>query len=429
MMYVAEFTPVSGLVFRDARPFQAGQDTVSANIDFPPPPEAFWSALNRSLAALGQRGILRRLRVRAYYLADKDGPLLPAMADLFTVTPADDLYGEETFRILRPHKVLSRIARGPEQLELLWLGEQVAHSHPCERSFLRPDSFLCYLLDEVQELTRFGDLVSIKSLFYEEQRTGVQLSGRNAQEGRLYTEKIVFPNIDRQVRFCLVFDTPSGLKEESALADRLVHLGGEGKLARLRIFKTDGQKLPVLPSRAREQVFSKVINHGSDGQTFRLKLCLMSPAVYSARKELLWCLGTRTPSWRPFWMHNASNGWCRPIFDNQSYRLRLVAAAAGKAVPLGAWDRARQIPKPLHRCQPAGAVYYLELEPRNGTVPEKALNDFFDDFWLGTLLVRTRPAKAQTNRKGQTSGRSRDTISSHGLRGFGWTTIGVWNYA
>jgi hypothetical protein len=184
-----------------------------------------------------------------------------------------------------------------------------------------------------------------------------------------------------------------------------------------------------LPERAREDVRQTVWDNSSGEPPFRVKLCLLAPAVYSARKELLWRPGTRTPAWRPYWMNNASGGWCRPIFDNQRYRLRLVAAAAPKAFALGAWDRAQQNPRPLHRCQPAGAVYYFELAPEEGVSPEDALNDFFEDFWLGTLLVKAKPAAPPRTRDGQTVVRTRDTVTPHGLRGFGWTTIGAWNYA
>jgi CRISPR-associated protein Cmr3 len=349
------------------------------------------------------------------------------MADLISIQPAADEGAPETLTILRPRRALAEIARGGDGLELLWIGEPGVRSRPCEQAFLRPDPFLNYLVGDMGTQTRSA-LVSLKTLFREEPRTGVQLEGRNAQQGRLYTERVVFPNLARQVRFHLFFETRAALPE-AVLTDHLVRLGGEGKLARLSLAKAENDLHPALPERAREDVRQTVWDNSSGEPPFRVKLCLLAPAVYSARKELLWRLGTRTPAWRPYWMNNASGGWCRPIFDNQRYRLRLVAAAAPKAFALGAWDRAQQNPRPLHRCQPAGAVYYFELAPEEGVSPEDALNDFFEDFWLGTLLVKAKPAAPPRTRDGQTVVRTRDTVTPHGLRGFGWTTIGAWNYA
>lgn len=422
--YLAEFTPVSGLVFRDARPFQAGENNVSFNLDFPPPPEAFWSALNRTLNRAGARGPARSLRVRGFYLVDKQGALLPAMADLVTV---QDNSGRECFRILGPQKPAPDIARGPGELQLLWLSEGGVRSQPCEKTFLRPDSFLTYLQGDMGTQSR-SILVGLKALFGEESRTGTQLDGRNAQQGRLYTERIVFPNRAKAARFRLLFETREELRPE-VLTDHLVRLGGEGKMAQMTISKDADDQHPALPNRARDNVLRTISENRNEKNVFRVKLCLLTPAVYSARKQLLWRPGTRTPAWRPFWMDNVRGGWCRPLFDRQRYKLRLVAAAAPKAFALGAWDRAQQDPRPLHRCQPAGTVYYCELAAVDGVEPAEALNDFFNDFWLGTLLVKTKPAAPQRSRQSETVARTRDSVTSHGLRGFGWTTIGAWNYA
>ncbi len=436
MRYLAEFVPVSGLVFRDARPFSAGEDTTGANLPFPPPPEAFWSALNRVLVGAGKneannRRLIptRSLRVRGFYLADQRGPLLPAMADLMAVRPADDETAPETLCLLAPRRELAQTAAGAENLRLVWLAVRGSRSWPCENSFLRPDTFLPYLLGDMgllgpEHLTRPDDLVR------EQPRTGVALKGRNAREGMLYTEPVVFPAPGRELRFCLEFETRDEVPE-TLLANRtshLVRLGGEGKLAQLSIKRVDSTTPLAIPERARQQVL-EAASQRRDVPPFRVKLCLLSPAVFSARRDLLVRPTFRTPAWRPFWMDNADQGWCRPIFDDQKYRLRLVAAAAPKAFPLGAWDRAKHEPRPLHRCQPAGTVYYLELEPREGAEAQEALERFFDDFWLGTLLVKTKPKNGPSGSPDRPlPGYNHERVSPHGLRGFGWTVIGVWNY-
>ena len=417
MRYLAKFTPVSGLVFRDARPFDAGTDTVSSNLDFPPPPEAFWSALNRTLVGVSPRG----LRLRAFYLEDDHGPLLPAMADLTGIRPADDPTASERLSLLRPRP--NRAGASSGGLNLVWLADRDVRSRPCEGEFLRPERFLSYLLGAPGGVGP-GALTRTSDLIREDARTAVQLSGRNAAEGMLYTAQVVFLDRARDVHFRMVFDLRDELRADFP-REHIVRLGGEGKLAHLSIRPLDQLADGVLPERARGQVFQAILANSEAQPQFRVKLCLLTPAVFSARKELLQRPDTQTPAWRPFWMDNSQGGWCRPIFDKQSYRLRLVAAVAPKAFALGAWDRARQAPRPLHRCQPAGTVYFLELKPADGVEPQVALEQFFNDYWMGTLLVKVKPANAALTRTDRTS----QSVSPHGLRGFGWTVIGAWNYA
>lgn len=425
MRYVAEFRPVSGLVFRDARPFEAGTDTVGTNLAaFPPPPEAFWSALNRALAGASSRESQRtvkprELRVLGFYLADQMGPLLPAMADVVAVRPAEDESAPETLSMLAPRS--GDDARG--ELRPAWLSDREVRSRPCEDQFLRPEHFLAYLCG-LRGLSGSEALVPAGKLIREELRTGVELAGRNVREGRLYTATVLLLDRTRDLHFRLVFEVRDRLPADLP-REHIVRLGGEGKLAHLVIGEFDQANAGALPERARREV-EQTVRTGSGGRPpFRVKLCLLTPAVFSARKELLHRPGTQTPAWRPFWMENSRGSWCRAIFDDQPYRVRLVAAAAPKAFALGPWDRRKHEPRPLHRCQPAGTVYFLELDAAEGASPDQALEGFFDDFWLRTLLVKVKPSRPELSRVKRTS----DSVSPHGLRGFGWTAIGAWNYA
>ena len=160
--------------------------------------------------------------------------------------------------------------------------------------------------------------------------------------------------------------------------------------------------------------------------------------------DILVTRGFRTPAWKPFWLRGPVE-WSRPVFAGQPYRIRLVAAVTGKPAAVGAWDtRGDKVtdvggnadwqgarPRPLHRCLPAGAVYYLEVEPATvggETVDaEYALDRFFDDFWLQTLLVRALPTRPQGQESSPDSPADRP-LNHHGMRGFGWTALGVWNY-
>lgn len=47
--FVVDFDPVAGITFRDARPFQAGENSVARSLAFPPHPGAFWAAVRQVL--------------------------------------------------------------------------------------------------------------------------------------------------------------------------------------------------------------------------------------------------------------------------------------------------------------------------------------------------------------------------------------------
>jgi hypothetical protein len=204
--------------------------------------------------------------------------------------------------------------------------------------------------------------------------------------------------------------------------EAIVRLGGEARLAHLSI-------RPILWDAGFDETLKKDLLKRIQGQPgappYRVKLCLLTPAVYSANLRLL-KLGGPTPAWRPPWLRNDGAQSQPP--HTEAYRARLVAAVTGKAFPFGTWD-ARYVgkakgeeagpdekksaqgpgaPKPLYRCLPAGSVYFLELTP----TADGGLEQFFEQFWLKTVLVR---------KSGQPT--------FFGRMGFGITVIGDWNYA
>lgn len=123
--------------------------------------------------------------------------------------------------------------------------------------------------------------------------------------------------------------------------------------------------------------------------------------------------------------------------------LDLVAALVDKAYPLGGWDSgyrdpetpAAEVeeatkhgsgsPRPLYRCLPPGAVYFLELRPRAGFTREQVIDEFLDRFWLRSLLVRSPDRRKPSRRSLEGS----SDLAYFGKLGFGITVMGGWEYA
>jgi hypothetical protein len=399
---LADFTPLSGLTLRDARPFQAGDSTTSFNLPFPPPPAAFWSAARAVVRpkdrAAGDNSPGLRLHARGFALADAAGTLyLPVPLDLPTEHPDEKL-----------------LPVGPN------------------------DALLAsYLLGEFDSQAAPQDLPRVRTFYQTDRRVGVRLEDRKTlQSGGLYSEDVLYLDPSRGLHFRLALEAagpvgnaPFGRGSVAESVTEIVRLGGESRCAALRL--SAGDLSAWFPAALRDRILQRILEQ--PGPPYRVKITLFTHAVCAARMGLLSSTRPDPPAWKPPWMPLALT---EPPFPAR-YKIRLERAFAGKPIPLGFWDRARQseakdrvlggpgLPKPLYRCLPPGAVYFLELHPRQAT-PEQALGDFFARFWLRTALVR-----GYDNRRARRPG----AIDPHagkptffGKMGFGWSLLGAWNY-
>jgi hypothetical protein len=453
---VAEFTPISGLSFRDARPFQPGEGEshFAQGIPFPPHPEAFWSALRLLLPKMGN-GTTREqhLRLTGFSVAtgrqpaDKGSePFFPAPADFFEWSSDSNLDLTEGCAVLSPLPE----AR-PDREPVVWISRMGGKARPVEETFLPTGVFKRYLLGELERagsppgVQRMRDPNPTRRLIVSDRRIGVQMdvekmNGRKVKSGGLYSAPLILPDLDKNTHFRATVRMPADAAVEGG---HVVRLGGEGRLAHLALRKQT-QADSWFGAGTRKDVVNAILKAKPAGPPYRVKMVLLTPAVFSAHMDILATPGFRTPAWKPFWLRGPVE-WSRPVFSPQPYRVRLVAAVTGKPFALGAWDtRGDEMgdgdvngefhgarPRPLHRCLPAGAVYLLEVEPAtpNGETVDAgyALDRFFDDFWLQTLLVRALPARRQ-GQESSPGGPADRPLNHHGMRGFGWTALGVWNY-
>lgn len=303
-------------VFRDGRPFDAGEQRAHRSV-FPPFPPTVQGALRAAvLAALCDRRVnasggcrlcgARDCKGWEAIGRDADeppftiGPALPIRdGKLLWPAPLDLLLHESSGRRL---PALARPIGGSPRTDL-----PVGLRPVGVRSPDRYDAAGGWLhTTELQRVLRGEALVpESHELLDHEARTGIALGpGRTAKDGMIYSVDTLRlrPGVGLAVRVRGVLPRLDGTA---------VQFGGEGRMALVREIPA-----PALPEAPAEGT--------------RLKLSLASPARFG--------------------------GWRPPEIDG----LSLVGAAVGRPEAIGGWNLAAGGPRPLESAVPAGSVFFYE---------------------------------------------------------------------
>lgn len=350
--------PVDVWLFRDGRPFSAGEEHLARSL-FPPSPLTVQGALRslilghdrvsweeyRTQASseardLGQKigypaGPGRQASLGSFSMA---GPFVArykrGRVERYTPLPADVVQHAEQgyyfalqpakgppFKADWPMNGLFPLWPGPtEDIESLksggWLSEQA--------------------LDNYFQGLYFSPLAS-ESLFGGEPRFGIALdySTRTPVKHMLYQAEFVRPDStpNEEVGLLVRLDGVKLPSDEGVMA-----MGGEAKGARYRILKD-----------------SDVIAGAGVGQpTSRLKIVFLTPAWFS-------------DGWQPV---DGNAGWSRLLGNS----VRLVAVATGRPQHIGGWDLAENWHKSMAAYVPAGSVYFFESD-RPIRVPSRPLTE------------------------------------------------------
>lgn len=335
--------PTDVLVFRDGRPFSAGDDHFATG-PFPPPPSVVYGAIRRALL----ESVGADLRATDFGLTgteaevlgttEKPGTLQLRGLSLARTTPRAktrlwpaplDLLREKSSVRSVPRITLSAPALLPAGSEtnlpegLLPLAAPPLDGAPV---FQTAGGFLsdpCY--DDVLSGIPPADHEVIRPdmLFLREPRSHVSLRGETqlafsgtAEEGKLFA--VDFVRLHEDVGLAVEVDGLQGLSIPGTL-----RLGGEARPARIETFTP----------RPRPSVQLS----GS-----RLRLVLTTPCPSQA-------------GWRPEALRNQE-----VEINGTTFAARLVGAAVGRHQTVGGWDAARGRPKPARRAAPAGSVYFLD---------------------------------------------------------------------
>jgi CRISPR-associated protein Cmr3 len=396
--------PLDALLFRDARPFAAGESFRAKSL-FPPnpysvvgavrakiladqgvpfaefrrwaqdpPPEEKWKEIRESIGTPRDYG---RLSIRGPLVAREEGDrsytcYYPAPLNLFQKgvlnpleNPPDGMKWNQ-----------------PGALRPLWsvdaVGEELAGAFLSEKELNR------FLLDAaVDGVSRPEDP------YIRETRIGIKLgSRRTAEAGMFYMAEFIRFREEGYGFLVEVNGIPENLLKSGPLA-----LGGEGRAAVVRRVpgsvadpvRKDGESL--------EELGRKI------GESGRFKIYLAQPAVFSC-------------GWLPDFLDARTmevKGGHRLRSDGLAFRL--VAASVGRPAAVGGWDLALGRPKEMWRAVPAGSVYFFEF------IGNRPLEREVVDLLIDTFHFTT---KFQEFADGE-------RLSVLSRIGFGLTLVGTWS--
>lgn len=320
--------PVDVWLFRDGRPFLAGEDHDAATI-FPPTPFTLQGAIRTKVLVdkgvdftqfnspdpdVGYGDNFGKLRLIGPMLARKkqDGKwerLIPMPADVVKIG--------KNFSLLKPLQQLSFKTNLPEGLQLLWAkGERIGEAG----GWLPESEWARYLRGEAPSRCACGKKCKCtcnEELLAFESRFGIAIDRgkRTTQTQMLY--RATFVRLKDDVALWAKVEGVA-IKEQGFL-----RFGGEGRSA---VYESV-EPLPSLAS------YMPKLDK-------RFKVVLISPAWFSG-------------GWQP-----KDGDWSK-IFGAP---VRLIAAAIPRPQKFGGFDVARGEPKPIRNFIPAGSVYFFEAD-------------------------------------------------------------------
>lgn len=385
------------LLFRDSRPFTAGEDFRAEGL-FPPLPPPIAGALRSALLSplLRKRGLAFRDLAQHEDLKDVREALGTAesLGRLHLAGPLACMYMPGEYQpvpwFALPADLLGDfVPRLRDDLPLPGVRRPLAGglgqghmatlaSSPEQRSAraitpepeAEEDGFE-WLAAEAMQGYLSGDTKVVRTELkaITEVRTGIQRSAANtAEAGRLYSAQMNRPEwcLESAVGLLVRVDLP----RDYALSAQYVPLGGEGRSAFLR--PLNDFELPLGSAENRQAIAEQIMRDGG-----RFRLCLATAGVFA-------------------------EGLLPSAFPDE-----LLGVASGKPLSVGAWDLAANAPRPLRRAVPPGSVYFGRLTVNTAEAVEGLLKKYH----LQTTL------------------QAQDGLPEASYRaqmGFGLTLVGAW---
>lgn len=422
--------PLDVLLFRDSKPFTAGE-AHRAKTTFPPTPLPFVGALRSKIlieqgidfedyrenrtdkkiyVAIGKPENYGALQIRGPLLAQRLGLNL----EVFFPLPYNLLGGEPVIALNPLGKGLESASCSPagpmksfNVTLCLWKHAEKA-GEELKNKMLSSEGLYHYLCGRPDSAAPWNT----KDLYATEIRVGIELdaSRRTAQEGRLYMAEFIRLNREKRSGFLLEVNAEQ-LKEilkpePFSLSGGLLALGGERRAAHYEpvelttstfreLIDSDGQK--------RKELMDAVKQTQTNGK-YRFMLYLASPALFA-------------------------NGWLPDFITDHTeltgeivgLQIRLVAASVGKPLAIGGWDLAKRAPKPLLKAVPPGSVYFCEL--LQGSVKTLFEQLHFTCQLQSQANTIEVPGAKEKQRNGNID------LSRFAQIGFGLTFVGAWDYA
>lgn len=364
--------PTDVWLFRDGRPFSAGEGHLARSL-FPPTPLTVQGAL-RSLI-LGHSNVewyeFRYQRTPAaqtlaqqighpfYRKDDSDyqaslgqfemaGPFLARRVEdrvvRYTPLPLDVVKQKgktERYFSLRPAYGINFDTAWPApNLVPLWPETEEDIEAPEGAKWLNETGLTGYLSEQI------FSVLDANHLFGSEPRFGTAMDynkGRvRKEEGMLYQAEFIRP--DNHTGLLVKLGDDIQLPHTSGL----MTFGGEARGARYEVIANNNVEA----------------NSGVTKPTQQLKLILLTPAYFSG-------------GWQP------QDGDWSTFFNGQA--VLLIAAAVGHPQYIGGWDVARNLPKPMRAYVPAGSTYFFEADQLIAPPVKPVTETPLDELPLGKL--------------------------------------------
>ena len=394
--------PSDVLLFRDGRPFSAGEGHRARSI-FPPTPNTMQGVIRSKVLsdrcglyetykngcndcekqsnctipneigrpAQNGKGSYGNLRIRgaiiSKYEDSKVTPYFPVPADVVEVKEKSEQRdpAKPRLRFLQP---LSQKLYGDNDLSddlqskllPLWTQEKT----PVEgvQGYWEQEKLQKYLLQDYSSITQY---TKADTLYLRESRYGIDVDNarQTVKEGQLYQTEFI-----RCQEYIGLYTEVNGVSD---LGGNLIGIGGENRAAQCH--HLDQQK------KIDWGKFTQDLEHQlqkADG----FKIYFATPTIFES-------------GWIPNWLSkNDLSGAYHGI------QLQLVAASIPRYQTIGGWDVAYNRPKPTNRAIPAGSVYYFTSSVK----PSEIIKAFH---WQN---IADESSDAQI--------------------GFGLSLVGAWNY-
>ena len=363
--------PSDVLLFRDGRPFSAGEGHRAKSV-FPPYPNTIQGAIRSKVLAercgnyqqyrdgclncskqtnctipdeIGrpsqdERGNYGAMHLKAALVAKYyDSELttyFPVPADVVQVKNKNKTTDKPELRFLQP---LKNNLPGQNDFSCPLLPLWTSENTPVEaaQGYLCHQDLGSYLLSEKPNCI----IITADELYKFESRLGIEVDNirQATEEGKLYQTEFV-----RCLENIGLYIEVEGIKQLSLAAQEggLIAIGGENRTASyINVYKINWDNFD-------DQLIEKL------NKSFRFKLYLATPTIFRQ-------------GWLPKWINSQNFQG-----EYKGIKVTLKAAAISRYQTIGGWDVAYNRPKPTYRAVSAGSVYYFETKAN----PEEILDAF-----------------------------------------------------
>lgn len=367
--------PTDVLLFRDGRPFSAGEGHRARSV-FPPTPNTMQGVIRSKVLAercgryqqyrdgclkcqeinnctipqeIGTptQGSYGNMQLKGALIAKYEEPYLtayfPIPADIVKVKDKKNLSSDsQRIRYLSPlQEKIPGINDLPYSLHTLWNSEGM----PIEavQGYCKHQDLSNYLLGQYHN--NF-DFISSNKLYEGESRFGIEVNNslQAVQESKIYQTEFI--RCREKIGLYIELEGITTLNSHLDSQINLIGIGGENRVASYTEIKgIDWDKF-------RENLINQLKQ--SDG----FKLYLATPTIFDSEHQ---------QGWVPKWVDlNTLSG------QYQGISVQLIVAALSGYETIGGWDVAYNRPKPTRRSVKAGSVYYFTTKAR----PEDILKVF-----------------------------------------------------